>query len=295
MDAAGLLIRVAGNGSDGNGGDGGPATEALLNFPELYPELARDDVDFWEFLGAVAVDSEGNLFIADAYNDRIRKVDTSGIIVTVAGAGMGSWRHVYDLRWPQGIAVDADGSLYVSTGDGILIKIPREGPIEPPAGWRLSVSYPVSEGIALDSDSNIYVADGACTIKKVDRRGTNFPAIGRCAPIGGGDEGLWGPYSVALDSNGVLFVADTYNNCIRRLDGTGVMKTIAGTCGWETRGFSGDGGPATDARFYLPFGIALDKMGNVYIADSGNNRVRKIDGDGLVTTVAGNGESLPRP
>ena len=294
VDAKGTLVRIAGTGTAGFAGDGGSATAALLNFPAVYPELAFDPMDFWEFAAGLAFDSQDNLYIADSYNNRIRRVDArDGTIDTYIGGVM---RRKDDLGlpifsgrwWPQGLAFDSKGRLYVTGQYGSLLRIPTQGPIEPIADFE------IPEAIAIDRDDNVYVAEAVCTISRVGSDGSIRIVAGVrfCwwAKDWGTGESLAWPYGVAVDAKGALYIADTFNHCIRRRTAAGTLQTVAGTCGLA--GFAGDGGRAIDARFNAPKGIALDGEGNLFIADTDNRRVRRIGTDGIITTIAGNGQAL---
>jgi RHS repeat-associated protein len=233
-----IISTVAGNGGVGYGGDGGPAVQGMLGQPY-----------------AAAVDASGNIFIADTINSRIRKVDTGGIITTVAG----------------------NGSLGYS-GDG-----------GPATEARLGYVY----GIAVDSIGNIFIADtiNDC-IRRVDTNSIITTVAGPGSWGNGGDNGpalqakLRIPMGVAVDNAGNIYIADTYNYRIRKVDGSGIITTVAGN---GARGYSGDGGPARQGSLSWPMGIAVDDKGNIFIADYGNNRIRKVDRTGIITTVAGNG------
>ena len=286
VDGDGVLERVAGTGQPGFAGDGGPATNALLNFPALYPELEYDPFDFWEFAAGLAFDASGNLYIADSYNNRVRKVDardgTIGTYFWSASIKAGPF-------WPQGLAFDSRGRLHVSEQYGQLFRVAREnGPVETIA--RLEIP----EAIAIDRHDNIFVAEAVCVVRMVRPDGLTTRVAGteNCwLPERGGD--LSYPYGVAVDAAGNVFIADTYHNCVRRKDAAGgELKTIAGTCSWSSRGFSGDGGPAEHARLHTPHGVAVDEAGNVYVADTGNYRMRRISPDGRIETIAGNGRPL---
>jgi RHS repeat-associated protein len=234
-----IITTVAGTGEQGYSGDGGPATEA-----KLYYSLE------------VAVDNQGNIFIADPYNHCIRKVDPSGTITTVAGTGERGY-----------------------SGDG--------GP-----ATQAKLYYP--HGVAVDSQGNIFIADSFnYRIRKVDPSGTITTVAGSGEQGYSGDGGpatqakLRNPQEIAVDSQGNIFIANPLKNCIRKVDPSGTITTVAGT---GERGYSGDGGPATQARLSYPKGIAVDSQGNLFIADIGNYRIRKVDPSGIITTVAGTGE-----
>lgn len=236
---AGLINTVAGNGTRGFSGDGGPATSAQLGGQAL----------------GVASDSAGNVFIADSGNNRIRKVSTSGIITTVAGGGA------------------APG-----TGDGGLATAVQIAP----------------QNVVVDSAGNFYFTAGS-SVRKVNTAGIISTVAGGISPGFAGDGGpatsaLVFPTNVAVDGQGNLYLADTINQRIRKVNTAGIINTVAGN---GTQGFSGDGGPATSASLALPQGVAADAAGNIYFADAGNARVRKVDTAGTITTVAGNGTPLP--
>jgi uncharacterized protein (TIGR03437 family) len=279
------LTVVAGTGTPGYSGDGGPATSAQLNGP-----------------AGVAVDAAGNLYITDAGNSCIRMV-SNGVITTVAGNGTrgpspdnGPATDV-ELNQPSGIAVDPAGNLYfVDSGDGALLKV-SNGILTSLGG--LWLPYPPTSmghlytGVALDAAGNLYIADtGSGRILEV-LNGVLTLAAGTAMPGYSGDNGpatsaqLNGPSGVAVDAAGNLYIADAGNNRIRKVS-NGVITTVAGS---GTAGYSGDNGPAADAQLNQPGGIAVDGAGNLYIADSGNNRIRKVS-NGVITTVAGGGSAL---
>jgi sugar lactone lactonase YvrE len=233
-----LITTVAGNGNFGFAGDGGLATTGRVNFPY-----------------GVAADNAGILFIADSSNNRIRKVNTNGIITTVAGAGAPSF-----------------------SGDG---------------GAATNARLNRCDGIAVDGIGNLFIADTLNNrIRKVDPNGIISTVAGGGASLGDGGAAtnarLYNPYGLTLDSNGDLFIADTLNSRIRRVDANGIITTVAGT---TSAGFSGDGGAATNATLNSPKDVALDAAGSLFIADSSNRRVRKVDVYGTITTIAGNGSS----
>ncbi len=302
LDRDGDLTRVAGRAVAGYSGDGGPAALALLNIPLFdYPEIRVDFIDFEELTGPLAVDAAGNLYIGDAYNDRVRKVDRSGTISTVAEGG-----------WPQGVAVDPAGNLYVaySSWPGYLQRYTPAGDVTL-AGTNCGPTYLgpglcAPEQIAVDTAGNVYVPDGYCRIRKVSPDGSTVTVAGAddqpsqgfvftCGFSGDGGPAtraaLAWPFGVALDADNNLYIADTYNHCIRKVDRDGVIRAVAGQCGKQ--GYSGDGGPATRALLDAPHAIAIDFAGNIYIADTANYRIRKVSPGGVITTIAGNGGGLP--
>ena len=290
IDSTGTITTVAGTGKYGFSGDGGPATQALLSF-------AR----------GVAVDGAGNLYIADGPNYRIRKVDSTGTITTIAGMGGGGGDGgpavLAQLGNPRGVAVDSAGNLYIA-GAHRIRKIDSTGTITTVAGTgkygfsgdggpAVLAQLMNPRGVAVDSAGNLYIADtGNHRIRKVDAAGTITTFVGTEEYGFGGDGGpatqarLNDPFSVAVDSAGSLYIADTGNHRIRKVDSTRTITTFVGGVF-----FGGDGGPATQARLAAPSGAAVDSAGNLYIVDSSNHRIRKVDSTGTITTVAGTGES----
>jgi sugar lactone lactonase YvrE len=318
----GALARVAGTGEPGYTGDGGPAVEARLNIPDVFPEL--DMMDTFPLVGGLAVDASGKLFIADAYNDRIRVVDTDGTISTMIDL-VG---RVKVAHWPQGLAFDRRGDLYISTAAG---RLSRRGP----DGTLVDVLFPYcsdaadvacgSEQLAIDGEGAVFYSDMLCRVRKWTAREGTVTVAGQepterdfGAPCGyWGDGGpatraglSYQAYGVAIDRAGRLVIADTFNHCIRRVDGAGVITTVAGQCGrlpalalfvdWPPgrtgvpaqSASIGDAGPATSALLNTPMGVAVGPDDTIYIADTGHLRVRQVTPDGIITTVAGNGRPL---
>ena len=345
--STGAMTRVAGNGTSGFSGDGGPATDAQLKNPQ-----------------GVHVDAFGVIYIADTENQRIRKVDLAGTISTIAGTGSGGFggdagaATDAKLKKPRGVAVDSQRNIYIADTDNHCIrKIDTSGVITTVAGIGGQGGYsgnngPATEaklntpiGVFVDNSENIYIADtNNHRIRKVDGSGiiTRIAGCGEynlfsCWYDGSGAPAtstrLQTPCGVFLDStSGNIYIGDTYGNRIRRFVEGGVMDTVAGT---GAAGYSGDGGPATSAKMDLPWvavrkstgemvisdwmnsclrqvdpggtistlkgtgapgfnhpeHIAMDGSGNVYIADKDNHRIRKLDTSGRVTTVAGTGSA----
>ena len=305
VDASGVITTVvgrdAGEGEVRFSGDGGPATDALLNFPS-----------------DVFVDASGNLYIVDRSNHRIRKVDTSGVITTVVGRdiGEGEVRFSGDggpatealLNLPYGICGDSAGNLYIAdTNNNRVRKVDASGVITTVVGsGELGFQGdggPATDAllarpyrIAVDGADNLYIVDRSNDrIRKVDA------VSGIITTVAGSDErGFIGdggpateaalslPWDVSVDGSGNLYIADSSNNRIRKVDAvSGIITTVAGN---GERGFNSDWLPATAAQLNRPTGIDLDRNGDLYIADSGNYRIRVVDRWDYMYTVAGNGE-----
>src|SRR5437762_622934 len=313
VDAATQVITtVAGNGTFGFSGDGGPATSAELDGPT-----------------GVAVDSAGNLFIADNFNLRIRRVDAgTQVINTVAGngtfdfSGDGGPATSAQLNAPTGVAVDNTGNLFIADMRNARIRrvdaatqgittVAGTGTVAysqdgaPATSAELYAPY----DSAVDPAGNLFIADGFPVgtagdnrIRRVDAAtqimttAAGKPGANDCSKCitFSGDGGaatsaqLYEPLGVALDGAGNLFIADTYNERIRRVDAaTQVINTVAGNGGFSS---GGDGGPATSAALSAPWHVVVDGAGNLFIADGRNNRVRRVDAaTQVITTVAGNG------
>ena len=298
-DAVPIITTVVGDGTPNYAGDGSAATSAQLNLPSR-----------------VAADEAGNLYIADAANHRIRKVDVStGLISTVAGDGTAAYggdggiATSAQLNTPYGVVVDALGNLYiadygnhrvrrVATRTAIITTIAGTGAAgySGDDGVASAAQLNNPRGVSLDGSGNLYIADTTNhRIRKIDAVvGIITTAAGTGVGTYGGDGGgattaqLNTPYAVDADVAGNLYIADYGNNRIRRVEAaTGLITTIAGT---GVAGYSGDGSAATSAKINLPYGVAVDVLGNVYVADYGNHRIRKITtGTAVITTIAGTG------
>jgi trimeric autotransporter adhesin len=289
VTTTGTITTLAGNGNYRFSGDGGPATSATLNGPV-----------------GVAVDAAGNLSIADFYASRIRRV-SKGTISTVAGNGVagfsgdGGPAASASINSPIGVAFDSGGNLYLSDTYNNRIREVSGGTITTVAGNgtpgfsgdggpATSASLNQPRGVAIDSAGKLYFADYDNNRVRKLSGGTITTVAGNGSAGFSGDGGpataasLNGPYGVAVDSVGNLYISDFNNNRIRRVSG-GTITTVAGN---GTAGFSGDGGPATSASLKQPFGVAVDAAGNLYIADAGNFRIRKVSA-GTISTFAGSG------
>ena len=286
----GIINTVVGTGANGYSGDGGPATNAQINNPN-----------------GMAFDKYGNMYIADGPNSVIRKVDTFGIITTVAGGGGVYTDSVMatdaGLDDPYGVAVDTFGNIYIAGAYSNMInKVNTAGIITTIAGngttgfsgdggpaTAAELSYPT--GVAVDNAGNVYVADNSNNrIRKINAAGiiTTVVGSGTVGTIPGGMTGSYTgdggpataatintPYYLYIDNSGNMYIPDQGNNVVRMVNAAGIITTIAGN---GTAGFSGDGGPATAAEFNAPTGVAMDDTGNVLIADDANSRIRKISG-----------------
>jgi sugar lactone lactonase YvrE len=293
---AGIITTVAGTGTAGFSGDGGAATSAMLTYPF-----------------EVAIDSSGNLYIADSDNQRIRKVSAAtGIITTVAGSGAqgysgdGGAATSAMLNWPYGVAVDSSGNLYiadwgnqrirkVNAATGIITTVAGAGSTgvygfggDGGAATSAAIGLPIR--VTLDPSGNLYFTSYSIqTIRKVNgATGIITTVAGNGTSGFSGDGGaatnamLNGPNGVAVDPLGNLYISDGANSRIRKVDGAaGIITTVAGS---GAQGYSGDGGAATSAMLNAQIGVAVDPLGNLYIADSGNQRIRKVTFDNTNTS-----------
>lgn len=255
----GIITTVAGGGAAGFAGDGGPATQALLNFGG-YP-------------GRLALDGASNLYIADSGNLRVRKVDSSGIITTFAGngafpangSGDGGPAVNASFRSINGLAVDAKGNVYIADSSNVR-QVSPGGTI---TTFASGLSSPGA--LTVDAAGNVY----ATALSALELRNLRGGEVIRISPDGTTTVVVDNPFGVgqmAFDSQGNMYVPDTFGS-VFVVSPSGTQTVVAGT---TTPGFSGDDGPATLAQLNGPGGVALDSAGNLYIADTGNNRIRKV-------------------
>ncbi len=290
VSPSGVLTVVAGNGQCCSSGDGGPAVNASLYLPF-----------------GLTFDTAGNLYIADQGANRVRKVTPGGTITTVAGnggngfSGDGGAATAAQLAGPTGVAVDSGGNLFISVAARIR-RVATDGTISTFAGTGIagfggdggppaSALLNSPAGLAFDSSGALYIADtNNNRIRKIPRGGAiiTIAGTGVAAPSGDGgpaiNASVNNPFGVATDTLGNLYIADSNNDRLRRVDANGIITTVAGT----SFGYGGDGGPGSAANFASVWGVAAGG-GNLYIADHFNKRVRQVSPAGIVTTIAGGG------
>jgi uncharacterized protein (TIGR03437 family) len=286
LDKSGTVTRIAGTSDPGYDGDGRPATDEQLSLSSgagMFPS-------------GVAVDSGGNVYIVDAGNFRIREITPQGAITTFAGngktgySGDGGSALNAEFEAPLGVAVDSSGNLYIadqgSSDGGFIRMVTPAGIITTVAGsgtygtaglgapaTRASLEGPQS--VAVDSVGNIYFGEQSGRVLKVSTNKTISLVTNVSSPLG-----------IAADSSGNLYLAVQQNNALFKVTAGGVKTQIAGT---TAGGFSGDNGPAIYAQLSDPMGVAVDASGDLYLADTGNNRIRKIAPAGTISTIAGDG------
>jgi sugar lactone lactonase YvrE len=251
----------------------------------------------------VAVDGSGNVYVADTTNCSIRKVTPDGVVSTLAGGSSGSSDgagSAAKFKNPQGVAVDGSGNLYVAdTGNYTIRLVTPSGVVSTLAGVAGTQGFSDGTGsaaifggpssVALDASGNVYVADTLfSTIRKVTPGGVVSTLAGSVGNSGSSDgtgsaAKFNGPSGVSVDGSGNIYVADNGNCSIRKVTPGGVVSTLAGLAG--SLGSSNGSGSA--ARFFYPTSVAVDSSGNVYVADSGNNTLRKVVPGGVVSTLAG--------
>ena len=289
-----IITTIAGNGTQGYSGDGGQAVYASLYAP----------------IG-VTFDTASNLYFSDQGNNCVRMINTLGIITTIAGKGThgysgdGGQAINAELSHPAVIVFDVFGNLYIADTDnhcirmvntaGIITTIAGNGTggYSGDGGPATSAELDAPYGVTFDSFNDLYIADyGGNSIRKINTVGIISTIAGNGTLGFSGDGGqataaeLFYPQGVRFNAAGNLFITDTYNNRIRMINSLGTINTIIGN---GVLGFSGDGGQATGAELYQPVGIIFDAANNLYFSDSENNRIRKVNAAGIISTIAGNG------
>ena len=284
VTAAGVLSTLAGSGTAGFAN--GRGTAARFNRPT-----------------GVFVDSSGNVYVADYYNNRIRRITAAGVVTTLAGSGTRGHRDgigtVARFNYPSDVAVDSAGDVYVADNLNHRIRkievakavttLAGSGTADFANGRGTAAQFNNPYGVAVDSAGNIYVAD------RENHRIRKITAAGVVSTLAGSGTGGFAngrgasarfkyPTGVVVDSAGNIYVADEYNHRIRKIEVAKVVTTLAG----NGREGHRDGTGAA-ARFKDPAGVAVDSAGNVYVADYGNHRIRKITAAGVVSTLAGSG------
>lgn len=279
-----IINTIAGKQSGGLSGDGIAATTAQIDYPS-----------------GVVEDAAGNVYVADLNRNTVRMINPAGIISTI----------VTGLDHPSGMAIDASGNLYITDPGHGLVRKWKAGVLSIAAGGGsggdggpavgAALGYPTSVG--LDRAGNLYICDYvAGKIKKVTASTGKISTIAGDGTKGyAGDGGpataakFYWPYGLAVDTAGDVYVADELNQVIRKIkSSTGYIYRIAGQAtpgGYGLGGYSGDGGPATASLLMYPYSVKADRAGNVYIGDRSNNRIRKINAAGIISTYAGNGRA----
>jgi DNA-binding beta-propeller fold protein YncE len=287
LDRIGVVATLAGNGVRASSGDGGPAADAGLNLPR-----------------GVVVGPDGSVYIAESGGHRVRRVDAVGIISTVAGdgeagyGGDGGPAVEARLNCPRGVAAAADGSIYIADtenhrirkvgADGIITTVAGNGTPgysgdtlpgrggEPMPATMASFNRP--HGVAVGPDGSVYIADtGNNRIRRLHPAGfitaVGSDVVDHRFGLRAPDAGLNLPVAVAVSPDGSLYIADTGNHRVRKIDAAGAMITVAGDGIW---GYRGDGGPAATAGLWYPRGVAVAADGTLYIGDDCNDRVRRV-------------------
>ena len=298
IDTKGMMTRYAGSGESGFSGDGGPAIKANFKTP-----------------AGLVFDPEGNLYIADRENHRVRKLDTSGNISTFAGIGKAGFSGDggpavrAKLNLPSGLVADEKGNLYISDRSNDRIRVvDKKGVIrtyagtgvagfQGDAGPALKAQLDKPFGIALDEAENLYIADrNNNRVRKVSPEGIITTVAGDGGFFFMGDNGpayrasVAAPTGVAVDKKGNLYIADRNNNRIRLVDKLGMIRTVAGT---GQQDYNGESETARETNLYLPFGLTVDSNDNLLVIDRSHYRIRRIDPkSGKVETLAGNGLKL---
>jgi len=279
VSSNGIIATVAGNGTRGTSGDGGPATRAQLDWPS-----------------GIAVDGAGNLFISELFGHRVRKVSADGIITTVAGNGIegfsgdGGPAVSAQLQWPNALAADGAGNLFISdAGNHRVRRVSPDGIIA-----TVAADFGASVGMAVDASGNLFLASIYDGEESELGRILKVAANGTITTLADTEMLMGLPSGLAVDDRGSLWISAA-GRILRMSLADGTITTVAGT---GEQGFSGDGGPATTATLIRPTGLAVDAAGSVFIADTGNNAVRVLrstDRSVLIGSVADAASQRPDP
>lgn len=295
MISDGKITTLAGNGRKGYSGDHIKATIARLDYPE-----------------GIIGDSLGNIYVADSQNQRIRKISPNGMISTVAGtgdqgySGDGGLAINARLNTPFDICIGTSGCIYIAdwgnhairkvSPDGIITTIAGTGQpgFSGDGGAATDAMLKGPYGLGIDRMNNLYIADsGNNRVRKVDTLGiiTTIAGNGKAGYSGNNgpaiDAMFNSPQDILITPSQEIVVNDEHNHCIRKISRSGIIKSFIGT---GKPGFSGDGGPAGMANLNDPEYLWLDSMGNLFLSDGDNNRIRVVDRDNIITTIAGGGK-----
>jgi NHL repeat len=291
------ITTIAGDGTAGYSGDGGPAVNAEINIPS-----------------GIGVDLTGNLYIGDSADNRVRKVVqptilNQDVISTFAGNGTGGYSGdggpatSAELKAPTGVAVDSSGDVFIAdTGNNVIREVSPSGSITTfagngkctsslgNAGKAVSASLCAPTGVATDGRGDVFISDtGHNEVRQVTPSGiiNSYAGTGTCGSKGDGGKGVMAqvclPAGLALDGSHDLFIADTGNSKVRKVAENDNISTVAGNGKF---GYSGDGGSATKAELAGPTGVSVDTTGDLFISDTLNSRIREVSG-GTITTYAG--------
>jgi uncharacterized protein (TIGR03437 family) len=290
--STGDISTVVGNGNLGFSGDGGAATSAMMHLDT-----------------GLAIDSSGNLYIADSLNNRVRKV-TGTTIATIIGNGVLSYSGdggpatAAQLSAPEAVAVDASGNVYIAdTANNVVRQISAKGVMNTIAGngtagfggdggaaTAAQLSSP--QGLAVDASGDVFVSDTAnARVRKIS--GGTITTVAGSGTQGYAGDGatatsaqLNTPVGLAVDKSGNLYITDVDDSVVRKVSSGGIITTVAGN---GSQGYAGDTGPAASAMLNGPEGVAVDASGNLYISDTLNGVIRKVNASGTISTIAGNG------